>query len=111
MKLHAIVCLFNLHSRMDHHSTLVFPLGSEEESCLLLSDSCYTVCSTVHMSGNIFCDLFLSLLIYQELSVYAVLKEGWQMCRIQILKKNTSAAQFDGKEGSDLKVGQHFDYF
>lgn len=43
--------------------------------------------------------------------MFAVLKKVWQLFRIQMLRKSMSAAQFGGKEGSDLKVGQHFDYF
>ncbi len=62
------------------------------------------------MSESVFCDL--SLPIYQKLLyVFAVLKKVWQLYRIQMHQNSRSAAQFGGKEGSDLKVGQHFDYF
>lgn len=66
---------------------------------------------TVQMSESIFCDLYLSLLCQKLLYVFAVLKKVWQLYRIQMLQNSRSAAQFGGKEGSDLKVGQHFDYF
>ncbi|KAM3603826.1 uncharacterized protein V6R79_002683 [Siganus canaliculatus] len=65
------------------------------------------------MSENIFCDLYLSLLTHREHSTYvfAVLKTVHQLYGIQMLQRRESAAQFGSKEGSDLKVGLHFDYF
>lgn len=43
--------------------------------------------------------------------MFAGLKKVWQFYRTHILQKSRSAAQFGGKDGCDLKVAQHFDYF
>ena len=102
---------------MDHQSILVFLLGSEEASSLLSSHSCYTIaalsrCTKYNIiTKYILWFISISAEIPEAIYVFAVLKKVWQLYRIQILQKSMSAAQCGGKEGSDLKLGQHFDYF